>query len=115
MEKKVNNDQSKNSNMPWASAMDGAMTMSSWLVGPLVVALIVGNYLDNKLATNHTYLYISLGIAFLLTIVGLVIQVRKYIKWSSFAEATDDTSPNVLVSNGESTTINALNDETKKD
>ena len=94
MDKKVIVDRSKNSNMPWASAMDGAMTMSGWLVVPLIVALLLGNYLDKRNLSGHLYLYISLGVAFLLTIVGLVIQVLKFNKWSSFAEASDDMVAN---------------------
>ncbi len=87
-------------NMPWASALDGAMTMSSWLVGPLIVGFLVGSYFDNKYLTGgHKYLYICLGLAFLLTIIGLVTEVMKFVKWTSFAEATEDRSSNSKAEN----------------
>ncbi len=104
---------SEQKNMPWASALDGAMTMSSWLVGPLIVGFLVGSYFDNKYLTGgHKYLYICLGLAFLLTIVGLVTEVMKFIKWTSFAEATEDRSSN---SKAETTADSSYNLKTTAD
>lgn len=86
-DKKVN----KVPNTPWASAMDGALTMSGLLVGPLVIALIVGTYIDNKQDNGqHLYLYISLMVAFIVTIAGLVGQVLKFNKWQKQLEAIEE-------------------------
>lgn len=97
-------------NMPWASALDGAMTMSSWLVGPLIVGFLVGSYFDNKYLTGgHKYLYICLGLAFLLTIIGLVTEVMKFVKWTSYAEATKVTSSNTEATADKSSNSKAEN------
>lgn len=93
-------------NMPWASALDGAMTMSSWLIGPLVVGFLVGNYFDKKYLTGgHKYLYISLGLAFLITLIGLVSEVMKFIKWSAHADTTKVASLTAEALDDESTNV----------
>jgi F0F1-type ATP synthase assembly protein I len=71
-----------NLSAPWPSALSGALTISSWLVGPLIIALLIGVYFDHKYLTGKKYLYIFLALAFIITIIGLINQVIKFANWS---------------------------------
>ncbi|MFA6255172.1 MAG: AtpZ/AtpI family protein [Patescibacteria group bacterium] len=57
-----------------------AFELSGWLVGPLVLALFVGNWLDNKYQTKPWLFLLSVGIAFAITCIGIVKETMQYIK-----------------------------------
>ena len=46
--------------------------MSSWLIGPVVIATVIGRFLDQRYSTKPWLFLISLGIAFSLSSIGLV-------------------------------------------
>lgn len=57
-----------------------AFELSGWLVGPLVLALFIGNWLDNKYQTKPWLFLLSVGIAFAITCIGIVKETMQYIK-----------------------------------
>lgn len=52
--------------------------ISGWILGPLILALIIGKWLDKRFQSEPKYLLISIGIAFLFTNIGLVIETLRY-------------------------------------
>jgi F0F1-type ATP synthase assembly protein I len=65
---------------PWAYALEIFSDVSSWIVGPVVLALIVGKYLDGYFGTKP-WIFLGLtGIAFLISTYGIVKVVSEYIK-----------------------------------
>lgn len=54
--------------------------ISSWIIGPVLVASILGNYLDNKFGTSPLILGIGLGISFTVSMVAIVKIAKKYDK-----------------------------------
>ncbi len=54
--------------------------MSGWVIGPVLVALIGGRWLDAKYHTAP-FLFLALtAIAFLVSITGLIKETKKYLK-----------------------------------
>ncbi|HEU0085928.1 MAG TPA: AtpZ/AtpI family protein [Candidatus Paceibacterota bacterium] len=76
MEKNNNN---KIPSGPWWK--DGAMVfseISTWIVGPIVLALILGKYLDEKYGTEP-WMFLGLAVlGFVITAYGIIKSVRKY-------------------------------------
>lgn len=64
----------------WKSAFSLFSEISTWVVVPIILALVLGKYLDGYF---HTAPFIFLGFAafgFLITIFGIVKVVGKYMK-----------------------------------
>ena len=54
--------------------------ISGWIVGPIVIALIAGKWLDVKFGTEP-WLFLALAaLGFLVTIFGIVKVVRNYMR-----------------------------------
>ena len=66
-----------------------ALSMSGWLVGPVILATIVGQGLDRRYHTKPWLFLASLGIAFAITLVGLIRSVNDTLKKID-QEATSD-------------------------
>jgi len=72
------NDQNK---APWWQP--GLMLfgrLSSWIIGPVLVGVIVGKWLDKKYGTDPWLFLICVGAAFLLSMVGIVRDAMKEMK-----------------------------------
>lgn len=73
--------QHENNNAWWRPAMHLFAQISAWIVGPIVVALFLGAWLDDKYNDGQSfYFYICIAVAFLITNIGLVINVIKAAK-----------------------------------
>jgi len=64
----------------WRSGLRLAILMSGWLVGPVVIATVVGYFLDQRYGTKPWLFLISLGLAFTLSSLGLVKTVNDSLK-----------------------------------
>ncbi len=64
----------------WKPAVEIFTQISGWIVGPIVVALVFGKMLDNHYDTKPIIFLVFVGISFLITCVGMVKVVRKYMK-----------------------------------
>ena len=70
----------KNDENWWKFALPFFYQISGWIVGPIILALIIGNYIDDIYKSKPKYLIISVLIAFIISNIGLVLQVKKYLK-----------------------------------
>lgn len=55
-------------------------TTSAWIVGPILIAWPIGNFLDKYYNSSPWGLLISLGISFLISMYGLLISTLKEFK-----------------------------------
>lgn len=64
----------------WHDALMAFGRMSGWVVGPIIVALFAGKWIDRKFGTEP-YFFIGLtAVAFLLSMYGLTKEGMKYKK-----------------------------------
>ena len=73
----INEDKKK---LDWKPAFEIFGRVSTWVVVPIILALIFGKMLDKHYGTAP-WIFLSLtGIAFLFSIFGIVKTVKDYIK-----------------------------------
>jgi F0F1-type ATP synthase assembly protein I len=64
----------------WKPAVEIFSRVSGYIVGPVVLALIVGKYLDNNFNTKP-WIFLGLtGVAFIISSFSIVRTVSKYMK-----------------------------------
>lgn len=64
----------------WEPAVEIFSEVSGWIAGPVVVALILGKYLDGRFDTKP-WIFLGLtGFAFLVSTYGIVKVVSRYMK-----------------------------------
>lgn len=64
----------------WREPLVAFGRMSGWVIGPVLVALLGGRWLDDK---YHTTPFVFLGLtalAFIISIGGLIKETKKYLK-----------------------------------
>ena len=54
--------------------------LSGWLIGPIVVALMLGQWLDAKYQTKPWIFLTCLTLAFIATCIGIVKATKDFIK-----------------------------------
>ena len=64
----------------WAPAMQIMSEISTWIVVPIVLALVAGKALDNHFHTKPVIFFCLVGFAFFITCFGMVRVVKNYIK-----------------------------------
>lgn len=64
----------------WQKGLKLSFELSSWLIGPLVFALFLGNWLDEKYQTKPWLFLLCTAIAFGITCFGIVFKTITYIK-----------------------------------
>lgn len=64
----------------WKPGMQILSEVSTWIVAPIILALIGGKALDNHYNTKPYFFFILIGVAFLVTAYGIVKAVRSYMK-----------------------------------
>ncbi len=63
----------------WSQGMKVFAQVSGWIVGPIVIALFLGKYLD-KQNNSEPWFFLGLtGIAFIISCIGIVRVAFKYI------------------------------------
>ena len=70
----------KAKNNEWQYGLSLFVQLSGWLVGPLVAALFLGKWLDNKYGTEPWWFIICLSVAFLITSFGIVRETMGFIR-----------------------------------
>ena len=64
----------------WEPAVEIFSEVSGWIAGPVVIALILGKYLDGRFDTKP-WIFLGLtGFAFLVSTYGIVKVVSRYMK-----------------------------------
>ncbi len=54
--------------------------ISTWIVFPIVGSLLLGRWLDQKFSSGQTMFLLLAGISLILTILGIWIEMKRYIK-----------------------------------
>lgn len=70
----------------WKPAMEILSEVSTWIVVPIVLALIVGKALDSRFGTKPIIFLSLAGLGFLITCFGMFRVVKNYIKKMQDAE-----------------------------
>lgn len=73
-------DRKSESDYGWQAGLRLFFQLLGWLVGPLVAALFLGRWLDNKYQTEPWLFLLSVCIAFVITCLGIVRETMKFIK-----------------------------------
>ncbi|MBP6943041.1 MAG: hypothetical protein KBB55_03280 [Candidatus Buchananbacteria bacterium] len=64
----------------WSEAIIAGTRVTTWLVGPLIISYLAGNWFERRFETGVDLLLASLGLGFLITIIGLVFETLNYSK-----------------------------------
>lgn len=64
----------------WQPSLVIFARFSSWIFGPVIIALFIGKWLDKKYGTDPVLLLITVGLAFIVSIVGLLKTAREEYK-----------------------------------
>ena len=67
-------------NQWWAPALELFTQVSTWIVAPIVCALIFGKILDAHFGTKPVLFLVLAGIGFLITCIGIVRVIKNYTK-----------------------------------
>jgi len=67
-------------NDSWAIALRVLVNLSGWIAGPIIIGLIVGKWLDKKYGTEPWLFLATIGVCFLVSMYGLVINALKEFK-----------------------------------
>jgi F0F1-type ATP synthase assembly protein I len=63
----------------WSSGLKLFAQMSGWIVVPILAGIYLGRFLDEKYNTEPWLFLASVGIAFIITNIGIVYQAKKSI------------------------------------
>ncbi len=75
------NNQNSNNNGPWwKPGMQIMGEVSTWIVVPIILALIFGKMLDTRFGTKPVIFLIFAGIGFLTTCFGIYKVTKNYTK-----------------------------------
>ncbi len=71
----------KKSEMPWwQPAIVIFFRLSGWIIGPIILALIIGKWLDKKYNTEPWLFLLSVGVAFVFSMIGMARDTVREIK-----------------------------------
>jgi F0F1-type ATP synthase assembly protein I len=70
----------KNSSTWWLPALNMFAKLSVWIAAPVIIALYLGNWLDRKYGTEPWLFLATIGVAFIVSMTGLVINTLKEFK-----------------------------------
>ncbi|MFA6515409.1 MAG: AtpZ/AtpI family protein [Candidatus Paceibacterota bacterium] len=73
-------ENNKTKELWWRPAMMMFANVSGWIAGPIIIALIVGKYLDKKYNSDPWFFLGLTAIAFFISIFSIVKIMMKYIK-----------------------------------
>ncbi|PIT93571.1 hypothetical protein COU00_03715 [Candidatus Falkowbacteria bacterium CG10_big_fil_rev_8_21_14_0_10_43_11] len=80
MEEKKDIEQEKKVDMPWwQPAILMFSRLSGWIVGPIILAIFLGKWLDKRYDTEPWLFLGTVGLAFIISMVGLVKDAFKEI------------------------------------
>jgi len=64
----------------WKDGLIVFAKVSGYIIGPIILAIIVGKYFDTKYDTNNKFFLIAITIAFILTIFLIWKETKVYKK-----------------------------------
>jgi len=79
-------------NNSWSLALRVMANLSAWIAGPVIIALFLGKWLDEKYNTAPWLFLGIMGLAFFISMYGLVINaLKEFKKIESEAKLVQDT------------------------
>jgi len=76
MEKKNHNNEAP----WWQPSLILFYRLSGWIAGPVIIAVFLGKYLDKKYGTEPWLFLLTVGIAFFISVLGIVKDAMKEMK-----------------------------------
>jgi F0F1-type ATP synthase assembly protein I len=67
----------ENSRPWWQPALIMSAKLSGWIALPVLLGVFIGNWLDKKYGTEPWLFLATVGVAFLISMAGLVIEAKK--------------------------------------
>jgi len=64
----------------WQEPLNIFSRLSGWILLPLVVGTLLGRWLDTKYSSGSKWFLIVIGISFIISMIGLVVQAKKEFK-----------------------------------
>jgi len=64
----------------WQPAMIMFLKLFAWIAAPIIIALYLGKWLDKKYNSEPWLFLVCIGIAFTVSIIGLVINTARELK-----------------------------------
>jgi F0F1-type ATP synthase assembly protein I len=64
----------------WQPGMILFTRLSGWILGPVLIGVVVGKWLDRKYGTEPWLFLTTVGIAFIFSMIGIVRDTLKEIK-----------------------------------
>ena len=64
----------------WQPAITMFLKLSVWIAAPVIIALYLGKWLDKRYATEPWLFLASVGLAFLISLFGLIRNAAKEFK-----------------------------------
>lgn len=64
----------------WQPYVNLFFNLSAWLAGPIILALLVGNWLDERYATEPWGVLGLIGVAFVISNIGIAREGRRMMK-----------------------------------
>jgi F0F1-type ATP synthase assembly protein I len=77
MNEQKSNDKQEVKPAWWQPAIMMFARLSGWIIAPVLIATLAGRWLDNKYGTEPWMFIGVVGVAFVISIVGLVIEAGK--------------------------------------
>jgi len=69
--------------------------MSGWIAGPIIIAIFVGKYLDQRYNTEPWLFLLSVGFAFFVSTFGIVKDAMQALKEIDSAEKGGNKNENI--------------------
>ena len=64
-------------NYSWATVVRMVAVLSAWIIFPVFIGLFLGQWLDKKYGTTPWLFLITTGVAFVVSMFGLIINALK--------------------------------------
>lgn len=72
--------ENKTENPWWQPAILMFSRLSGWIIGPVILGIIIGKWLDKKYGTDPWLFLLSIGIFFIISMVGVVRDAMREMK-----------------------------------
>ena len=73
-------ENNKESQVWWGPAVAIFSEVAGWIAGPIIAALFIGKWLDQKYHTSPWLFLLSMGLAFFISSFGIIKITLNYIK-----------------------------------
>lgn len=70
----------KNETAWWQPAVTMFLKLSAWIAVPIIIGLFIGKWLDSRFNSSPWLFLLSIGAAFLISIIGLVKNTMAELK-----------------------------------